>query len=381
MGFGLVITSGDDLAPLPDGIMQWLVEARVEMELSKPTRFALRFEDDICDGQPAVEGAPELAANRKIGIFTLQDDETLDCLVYGPVTEVKSSTRLGGAGSWVEIHGEDRRVEMGRVGVQATYTGRASAAAAGILSAYQFTPETQETLIEHDQQRNQLSQRGPDLAFLEEIARKNNMEFWMSYEASRAPLVGTITLTETANLRTSPQRAQPGDVPQIPVLSPPPDRVLAVNPPRRDCPGINRFEVRIDYEKPTAARGFAMSDAGDKEIVEQIVSDAEPVDPGRPVQVEGVEREAIAPPTVTPEEAFLAQDAIVFEQSWFVEVDCSTTLEQSGFVIRPHQIIQISHAGDRLSGAYQVMKALHVVTATDHFTDFTARANGLGGAA
>jgi hypothetical protein len=270
---------------------------------------------------------------------------------------------------------------MGRVGVQAKYTGRASAAAAAILDAYQFVPDEQETLIEYDEQRNQLTQRGTDLAFVEEIARKNNMEFWLAYETSTAPLGGTLTLTETARLRTSPERAQPGDVPQIPVLTSPPERTLAVNPPRAECLGVNRFDARIDYEKPTAARGFAISDAADKEIVEQIVTAAEPVDPDRPVQLDGVEREAIAPPTVTPEEAFLAQDAIVFEQSWFVEVDCSTTFEQAGFVIRPHQIIELSHAGDRLSGAYQVTKATHVVTATDHFVDFTARANGLGGAA
>ena len=38
MGFGLVITSGDDLAVLPEAVMQWLIEARIELELSQPTR-------------------------------------------------------------------------------------------------------------------------------------------------------------------------------------------------------------------------------------------------------------------------------------------------------------------------------------------------------
>ena len=85
MGFGLVLTSGDDLAQLPEAITQWLVEARVELELSKPTRYALRFEDDLCEGQPAVEGAPELAANRPIGIFVLRND-ALECLVASPVS-------------------------------------------------------------------------------------------------------------------------------------------------------------------------------------------------------------------------------------------------------------------------------------------------------
>ena len=378
MGFGLIITSNDGKQPLPDDIMQWLVEARVEMELSKPTLFALRFEDDICEDSPAVEGRPELAANTQIGIFVSRNDK-LECLVYGPVTEVKSSSVLGGAGSWVEIHGLDRRIEMNRVGVQATYTGRDSDAAAGIFSAYGFKTKIQNTLIEYDGQKNKLTQRATDLAFIEDIARRNNMETWITYEAGTNSIVSNINLTETANLQTSPHRPQPGDVPQIPTLVPDEGRLLRVNPPPDDCPTVNKFETKIDYEKPTASKGFAMSETEDQAIVEQIVQGAEPVDPGKPVPVDGVTREVISPPASTPEQAFLKKEAIVYEQSWFVEVDFSTTLEQIDFLLFPHQIVDVTHAGERLAGAYQVMKVIHVVTATDHFMDGTLRANGLGG--
>jgi hypothetical protein len=381
LGFGAYITTGSGLNALSPEIMAWLVEVRVEMELSKPTRYALRFEDDICDGSFAVQGNSQFKENEKLGIFVADENDEPACLVYGPVTEVKSSNALGGPGSWVEIHGEDRRAEMGRVDVQAKYTGLASAAAKGILSAYEFTPETQDTLIQYDGKKKQLSQRGTDLAFLEEIARKNNMEFWLEYKTTSEPLTGKLTLKETANLRTSPERSQAGAVPQVPTLAAPPGMSLAVNPPRRDCPGMTKFEARIDYEKPVAAKGFTFDASGDKSIVEQIVAAAEPVDPERPVQVSGVKREVIIPAKVDPEEAFLAMEAIVTEQSWFVEVDASTTFEQAGFLIRPHQIVQFTSLDDRLAGSYQVTKALHVITAADHFIDFTSRANGLGGSA
>lgn len=381
MGFGAYITIGTSLTALTPETMAWLVEVRVEMELSKPTRYALRFEDDICDGSFAVQGNPQLKQNEQLGVFVADENDAPACLVYGPVTEVKSSTALGGPGSWVEIHGEDRRVEMGRVGVQAKYTGKASAAAQGILSAYRFTPHTQDTLIEYDGKKKQLSQRGTDLAFLEEIARKNNMEFWIEYKTAAAPMTGQLTLTETANLYTSPERSQAGALPQIPVLAAQPSMSLAVNPPRASCPGVNKFQAKIDYEKPVAAKGFTFDASGDKSVVEQIVEAAEPIDPERPVQVSGVEREAIIPPKVDPEEAFLAKEAIVTEQSWFVEVDASTTLEQAGFVIRPHQTVHFTHLDERLAGSYQVTKALHVITASDHFIDFSSRANGLGGPA
>ena len=48
MGFGAIITSEDQNTPLSDDLLKWLVEARVEQELSAPTRFAIRFEDATC---------------------------------------------------------------------------------------------------------------------------------------------------------------------------------------------------------------------------------------------------------------------------------------------------------------------------------------------
>lgn len=365
--------------------MAWLVEVRVEMELSKPTKFALRFEDDICNGSFAVQGADALKQNALIGVFVRNEDENAECLVYGPVTEVKSSNALGGPGSWVEIHGQDRRVEMSRVGVNAQYTGKASEAAQSIISAYGFTPDVQETLITYDKKKKQLSQRTTDLAFLEEIARKNNMELWFSYTVEQPSPMGDPKLTETLKLQTSPKREQggAGALPKLPVLTAAPTNRLAVNPPREECPGVNKFDVKIDYEKPTSAKGFTYDAAGDKKVVEQIVEAAEPVDPERPVQFKGPnapKRDAIIPPQVDPEEAFLAKEAIVFEQSWFVEVEASTTLDQANFVIRPHVIVEFSHLDERLAGSYHVTEAVHVITASDHFTDFKAHANGLGGA-
>ena len=146
MGFGAILTSGDNHALMPAEVTGWLVEARVEMELSRASRFALRFEDDLCQGNPAVAGRQELAANTLVGIF-VSVDGTPHCLVLGPITRVRSSSVVGGAGSWYEVHGEDRRVEMGRVGIQDVWTGRASDAARTVLAGYDFTPDVEDTRV------------------------------------------------------------------------------------------------------------------------------------------------------------------------------------------------------------------------------------------
>ncbi|HKS62039.1 MAG TPA: hypothetical protein VJT13_10100, partial [Xanthobacteraceae bacterium] len=69
MGFGLIITVGEAKALAPDTVFQWLVEARVEMELSKPTLFALRFEDDICEGKREIADANIFAKDTLVGLF------------------------------------------------------------------------------------------------------------------------------------------------------------------------------------------------------------------------------------------------------------------------------------------------------------------------
>ena len=82
-----------------------------------------------------------------------------------------------------------------------------------------------------------------------------------------------------------------------------------------------------------------MSDSDDKAIVKNMVDEtaAPPVDTEKPAKVSTGKRETIAPPKTTPQESFLAQEALVFEQSWFVEADCSATRDQLGFIVRPHQ--------------------------------------------
>ena len=380
MGFGLAITFGEFFVPLPERLLGWLVEARVEMELSTPCRYALRFEDDICDGRHEVADDLAFEKDTDLGLFVQLPDGSYECLIVGPITKVRGSSVLGGPGSWVEFHGEDRRARMGRVSVQSKHKGKASAVASQILSAYGFTPDVQETLIEHDEQKLPLTQAATDLAFLEDVARRNNMDLWLEYAVT--PRIPTLSLDVTANLKTSPERKQSLGAPlSIPTLSPSADRELRVAPPGDLCANVNKFDTRINYERPASARGFTMSQDEQKKLVSVLVEPPAPLDGSKIIPVPRIKRELAPITKVTSEEAFLAQEAVVFEQSWFVEADCSASLEQLGFVVRPHQVVKISHAGEALSGAYQVMKATHVITSTDHLVDFTGRANGVGGRA
>jgi len=380
MGFGAILTTGESHDLMPAEVTRWIVEARVEMELSKATRFALRFEEDLCEGEPAVAGRPELQANQVVGIFVPVEGAP-HCLVVGPITRVRTSSMVGGAGSWVEVHGEDRRVEMGRVGIQDVWTGKASDAARTVLSGYGFDVDVEDTRIEYADEQHALNQRGTDLAFIEDIARKNNLEFWISYDVSGTP-AGVSVNAIKANLKSSPPRAS-GGPPAPPVLLADEGLVIDIQPPRDKCVTVTRFDARIDFERPNAARGFAQSiGSGEGATNESTPPDA-PVNPEADTLdlVQRDTRQVLAPTVTDPVEQALAAEAQLTEAAWFVEVDCSTTLELMKFPVIPHQIIEARHAGTRLSGPYQVKTATHVINAADHFMDFKLRANGLTGAA
>src|SRR5262245_50811979 len=152
MGFGAIIASGEKNELLRDDLVDCLIEVRVEQSLDEPARFAVRFQEDISNGEPMIMKAPELQCEQMITI-AVQVGDAIKCLVRGPITEVKCSAKLGGPGSWYEARGQDRRIELDRECFRRAWTGRASEAAQAILSQKFDRADVQETRILYGGQR------------------------------------------------------------------------------------------------------------------------------------------------------------------------------------------------------------------------------------
>ena len=381
MGLGAIITHGEGNEKLDDQLTGWVMEVRVEQKLSEPTKVAIRFEDDLCDGGQILQNRTELRAGQMLGLF-VPLDSTMTCLCRGPITRVRTAAMTGGTGSWREVVFNDRRVELDRAGIQANYTGKESDAATTILQGYGFTPDVQATPKNYPASQK-LQQRESDLAFLKAIARRNNMEFWLTYGvAGAAP---PFVVTTTAKLRSSPPRPDTSPtaltLPALPpVLSADPARVVRINPPSDQVVSVYRFEVRVDSERPNAARGFAMDAQSGSQSQQSATPSDPPLDTRATTIVDlGVgERTLLASATATdPLDQYLAQQAELTEAAWFVQVDASAALAQLGFVVEPHQIVDVQYAGDQLSGPYQVTETVHVINPATHLVDFKLRANGL----
>jgi hypothetical protein len=375
VGFGAVITSGSTNTPISDDLLKWLVEARVEQELSAPTRFAIRFEDDTCEGGLEVLKASEIKPNTEMSILA-PSGNGLACLVRGPVTQVKFAVMLGVAGSWVEIHGEDRRVEMNRVCIQAAWRGLASTAASQILTAYGFKPEVEPTTKLYSDADHTLNQRGTDLEFLEQIARETGYELWLEYDTTPpAPTPGApITIIETAKLQASPPR-NAGPAPPV-LLAPSNAPSLRVNVPPDECPNVTAFQVDTDTEKANAGGGLAVNPRSGKLERVQVINPQPGLDGGPTLkEIDGVKRTLCVTTAGGADELQGKQEAALVEAGWFVEATASTTAHMLGGVLKPHDVVPVEGIGTELSGPYQVKAVTHVINAADHFMDVKLRSN------
>lgn len=383
MGFGAVITTGEGNQPLDADLACCLTEVRVEQSLDEPTQFAVRFADDIIDGQMRLASDDRLKADTIVTI-AVEVDQKLIVLVRGPVTEHRSQMTIGGPGSWFEVHGLDRRDLLDRTCVQAAWTGRASDVARSILATKFDKAEVDDTSRSYETNATTLNQRSTDLAFLRQIALRNNLHFWITYEGSRSPLGGGLEVVETAKLAASPPRptssAAAALTSALP-LAPTTPLALRVHVPSKDCPNVTAFQVNTDSARPSTYRtGSMQTEDVDPATID--VTDPQPPAGSGPVRlpdIAGVRRELCMAGAGDPLETQTRGEAALTEAGWFVQATASTTKHLLGGVLRPHEVISAIGVGPKLGPAvFRIKQVTHVINAVEHFMDLSLESNGLG---
>ena len=378
MSFGAVITYGDNNQPIPDELSQWLVEVRIEQELNKPARFAIRFEDDICGDSFEVQNNMVLQPDSLIGIFvpvnnqeSLQTSE-MECLIIGRVTKIKSSLQLGGPGTWIEFHGEDRRIEMDRLAVTANWQGNGADIISSILSSYDFNPDVSDIDSEYTE-TEQLNQSGTDLSFLNKIINEHGLNFWIEYEVDSVNQAnGQYSVNQTAIVKISPPDEGATDLTLLPIDNQ--EASFRVNVIQSQCPNVNVFSAEVDTEVPNARLGQNNeTESHESEQRTEAIGEGQTI-----TEVGGAVRTIPRNSPGTEEDRQLRERSTLREASWFVEASVSTSVHMYGKTIHPHSIILVEGAGNTLSVPYQVKSVTHVVNASDHMMDIKLRSNTLG---
>jgi hypothetical protein len=399
MGFGVIIASGENNTLLRDDLLDCLTEVRVEQFLDETTRFAIRFQEDISNGEPLIMQAPELKCEQMITIAVQVGDEQR-CLVRGPITDVKCSVKLGGPGSWHEVHGQDRRVQMDRECVYHAWSALASEAAETILNkAIQNKKkfdriDVEKTRIAYGGQRagkqptaSTLNQRYTDLAFIRRIARDCNLHFWIEYKCRRNgldPAGESLKVEEQANLKSSPPRPKDAPAGPIPVdqmkLVPTVQVKLRVNVEKEQCQNVTAFDLTMNPDRPNQFTGTAIND------IDAQPHSVSPTDP-QPTIVKGGQRFAgckelrdLCITTAGNQEELQGKaESALAEAGWFVDATASTTVHMLCGVLLPHDVVEVEGLSKEHNGPYQVKAVTHVINAADHFMDVQLRRNAIGG--
>jgi hypothetical protein len=392
MAAGFVIASGAGNLALEGGLADAISEIRVEQELSKATKFAVRFEEDICDGQQRALSATSLSPGEMISVLVPDEKkhETI-CLVRGPITKIKSSSVLGGPGSWLEVHGEDRRIEMDRTSVSAVWTGTATDVASAIFALHEFTPDVKPsqdiTFADGDRALNQSS---PDLRVVNDLARRLGYEFWVTYTVEEGEGATAFMIIENGAFRPSPDYPTAG--PAAAAAAAPPtlaqlagsgdETVLQLNVPADACRNLRSFDIDVDVEKATAALIAGVNDRSGAHDDDQPASaqppvDADAVDAAATLQRFGVHRTINAPGAGSAADRASETRATLAAEGWFITARASTSAHLLATVVQPHEIVRVEGSGFLHAGLYQVSKVLHVINPWGHLMDLTLRRNAL----
>jgi len=383
MGFGAIVASGDENKLLKDDLLNRITEVRVEQTLDDPTRFGIRLEEDICKGDFEIIKAPEIQSGTMISIAVKVGDR-VTCLVRGPITDVDSNFMLSGAGSSCEIRGEDRRIELDRTCTRKGWSGRASDAAKSILLTAHFEPNVHTTdIIYGGKQQNgnpvreTLNQRYKDLYFLAEIARDNNLHFWLEYDCT---ITGDrLKIKEKANVQPSPPRADTATPDSQVKLVPTTDVKLKINVPDTNSSNVTSFRLKMDGERPNRYQGSAMDDRQVKRFA------VDPTDPQPPIREDGLrfpglqaDRDLCITTAGPPEELQAKAAAALTRAGWFLNATASTSTNKLCSILQPHDVVCVEGLGTAHSGPYQVTSVTHVINAADHFMDLELRRNAIG---
>jgi hypothetical protein len=331
------------------------VEVYEKMDLN--TTYKLNFAVDICDGDIGLSMETDTAPDKILSVLA-QVNDSLVCLVKGPVTTQQSHLNHGGAGSSIHIEGEDTGHSLDHTPVfQITDSGSDADIATSIISSgSQMLPDVESTPDSlHAEENHSHVQRESNLSLLRSLARRNGYHFWITY---------TNTGIATGHFRPRSLDGQPANT-------------LIVN---QENNNIDRLQVNADSTRPSRTEGRqldvrTLSVIGGATTLEDTTLGATGLS-----QLNGSEQQSIhLAPTVDDAGALTARSrGALRDAQWFINATCQTSLHRLCGIVRLHTIVQIQGAGSRHSGKYYVTAVKHKIDAAAHVMELELQRNAWG---
>jgi phage protein D len=229
--------------------------------------------------------------------------------------------------------------------------------ASRIFEEYGFSPEVDSTTPSRTETETTVIQRGTDIQFLRQLARRNGFECYVESNPRSGGLEGHF---------------------HAPRLDQEELETLSVN--LGEATNVNSFRARYDMLRPTTVQVTGLDIESQSDQIAQADSVAQTglgrtsALPGSRPRVVLASRMGLAQ---TGELQTYAQ-AVVDRSAWAVSAEGELNTASYGAILRARRPVPVRGAGRQFSGVYYVEKVLHTFTGDGYIQRFTLRRNATG---
>lgn len=224
-------------------------------------------------------------------------------------------------------------------------------------STYKFTPVVDKTRWRRQENDQTLIQRGTDIQFLQQLARRNGFEVYVETNGLTGAVEGHF---------------------HAPRLDLPPQGVLSVN--MRDATNVNSFNARFDMLRPVTAQA-ANLDVESRENQKAQVVNSRLTALGRETALPAQrQRRVLLCQTglVRTGESQTHAQAVVDQSALAITAEGELNTVAYGGLMRAKRPIEVRGAGTQFSGTYYVERVHHILTPDSYKQSFTLRRNAAG---
>jgi phage protein D len=351
-----------DGLPAGEDLLQAIQQIEVEDHANMADMVRLRVVIGVADGCSGWSFVDDDIFQRlaKIQIKVAVGSGREETLINANIIETNATFANQPGTSILNVVAMDPTVLMNLRQVVKAWPNRSdSDVAREIFSAadYNFTPIVEATNWRRQENQQTMIQRGTDIQFLQELARRNGFEVYIETNGKTGVVEGHF---------------------HAPRLNVPPQGVLSVN--MRDATNVNSFNARFDMLRPSTVQTTNL-DVQSRETQQSQVSRSSSTTLGRETALGSQQPRVVLPAQTglsrTGEQQPFAQ-ALADESALAITADGELNTVAYGAVMRAKRPIAVRGAGKQFSGTYYVERVNHILTADSYKQNFTLRRNALG---
>src|SRR3954468_22288292 len=174
------------------GVLGQLVRAEVRESDADPTVLALRFTlVQRANGEFGPLDDTLFEPGVAVSFEVAPPGGLLERLFEGFCTHVRPHFETAQDNAYLEVLAMDAAVVLDAEEKIAAWPNAKDSDLVGqILSGYHINARADDTPVQYDEDHQRLTQRATDWRFLQHLARRNGMRFWLEYDGDKRAVVG-----------------------------------------------------------------------------------------------------------------------------------------------------------------------------------------------